>query len=53
MTYVESAQRLVVLFSNLAGFSTEILLGQLKLTGASQFDEAYRKMMCSVLHVAD
>ena len=46
MTYTQSVQRLVILFSISLGLGTEILIG--RMIGADQFEEAYREVIKSV-----
>jgi len=46
MTYTQSVQRLVILFSISLGLGTEILIG--RMIGAGQFEEAYREVLKSV-----
>jgi Na+-driven multidrug efflux pump len=46
MTYTQSVQRLVILFSISLGLGTEILIG--RMIGAGQFDAAYREVIKSV-----
>jgi putative MATE family efflux protein len=46
MTYTQSVQRLVILFSISLGLGTEILIG--RMIGAGQFEEAYLEVLKSV-----
>jgi putative MATE family efflux protein len=46
MTYTQSVQRLVILFSLALGLGTEILIAQ--MIGAGRFEEAYREVLKSV-----
>jgi putative MATE family efflux protein len=46
MTYTQSVQRLVILFSISLGLGTEILIG--RLIGAGQFEDAYREVLKSL-----
>jgi putative MATE family efflux protein len=46
MTYTQSVQRLVILFSISLGLGTEILIG--RMVGAGMFEEAYHEVLKSV-----